>query len=194
MSSLRWPGSFRSARRITIKIVLIVVTVCVTGMFLFGLGYLASEYSSPRIYEETVIRNAFAYEVDANLVFAVIKAESKFRPKAVSKKGAQGLMQLMRTTALFVADRLGENPEGVDLLDPEQNIRYGTYYLSYLIEKFQNVDFAILAYNAGEGTVRKWIREGLTPERAAEAPYPETAAYFQKVKRYYGMYCRKYSY
>ena len=181
-------------KRLITKVILIVCGCTTAALAIFGLAYLAEEYSTPRTYEASVIRYGFAYGVDANLIFAVIKAESGFNPRAVSRKGAEGLMQLTAPTAFAVADALGDNPEGVNLFDPDLNIRYGTYYLSYLIGKFKSADLAIVAYNAGEGTLRRWMRDGMTAEDLSGIPYPETAAYYAKVKRYYEWYRHRYSY
>ena len=109
---------------------------------------------------------ARTYQVDAALLHAVISAESDYNPAAVSNKGAVGLMQLMPETAR----RYGvENS-----LDPEQNIRGGTKYLSYLLQLFDNNSkLAVAAYNAGENAV---IRHGYNVP-----PYRETLGYVPKV-------------
>lgn len=109
---------------------------------------------------------ARTYQIDAALLHAVISAESGYNPSAVSNKGAVGLMQLMPETAR----RYGvENS-----FDPEQNIRGGTKYLSYLLQLFDNnLELAVAAYNAGEKAV---IRHGYSIP-----PYPETLGYVPKV-------------
>jgi len=107
--------------------------------------------------------------VDARLVEAVIAAESAFDPQAISKKGAQGLMQLMPATAL----RFGVG----NVWDPRQNIAGGTAYLSWLIDEFDgNLHNVLAAYNAGEGAVTRY---GGVP------PYAETREYVDRVMRYY---------
>jgi len=109
---------------------------------------------------------ARTYQVDASLLHAVIAAESGYNPAAVSNKGAVGLMQLMPETAR----RYGvENS-----FDPEQNIRGGTQYLSYLLQLFDNnLELAVAAYNAGENAV---IRHGYSIP-----PYRETLGYVPNV-------------
>lgn len=117
-------------------------------------------------YAPLVEEAARAYQVDAALVHAVISAESGYNPAAVSNKGAVGLMQLMPETAR----RYGV----ANSLDPEQNIRGGTKYLSYLLQMFNNnLELAVAAYNAGENAV---IRNGYSIP-----PYRETLAYVPKV-------------
>ena len=181
-------------KKIFLRLSILLAAFCLLSCILYGLCYLAKEYSTPRVYEAQVVRYSFAYEVDANLVYAVIKAESGFDRRAVSKKGAEGLMQLTKTTSIYVAEKLGENLEGIDLFDAETNIKYGVWYLSYLLKKFGNRDFAVLAYNAGEGNVRKWIENGLSPDDPEDVPFPETRAYLERVRKYYNLYRRKYYY
>ena len=110
--------------------------------------------------------------LDPKLVRAVIQVESAYDHRAVSKKGAIGLMQLMPATArdLRVADPY----------DPQHNIRGGTRYLRYLLDEFdEDLNLALAAYNAGPGAVRRW--DGIPP-------YPETRDYVRKVLTLYRGY------
>ena len=110
------------------------------------------------------------YQLDPNLVLAVIEAESNFNPKALSPKNAQGLMQLIPETA----ERFGVE----DAWDPEQNIRGGMAYLRWLLKQFNNdIQLALAGYNAGEGAVQKY---GGIP------PYKETQSYVAKIIRRIG--------
>lgn len=107
-------------------------------------------------YDKLIVEAAKKFDVDAALVSAVIKAESDFNPREYSNKGAQGLMQLMPGTA----SRFGV----YDAWDPAANIYGGVRYLRWLLEKFDgNADFAVAAYNAGEGNV--WKYNGIPPFR-----------------------------
>ncbi|PJZ83361.1 lytic transglycosylase domain-containing protein [Leptospira harrisiae] len=106
--------------------------------------------------------------LDPNLVKAMVKAESGFKPKAVSPKGAMGLMQLMPETA----ESLGVN----DPFNPEENIGGGVKFLKGLMKEFKDPEKAIAAYNAGPGAVKRY--KGIPP-------YEETQKYVNKVKRYY---------
>lgn len=116
---------------------------------------------------------ALAHQVDAALVHAVISAESGYNPRAVSKKGATGLMQLMPDTAR----RYGV----VDAFDPAQNIRGGTQYLRDLLKMFDNnMELAIAAYNAGEKAVVRYGNQ--------IPPYRETLNYVPRVLKYYQKY------
>lgn len=115
-------------------------------------------------------RQARANGVDPGLVHAVIRAESAYRPDAVSPKGAVGLMQLMPATAR----RFGV----VDREHPESNVSAGTAYLRLLLDRFDSVPLALAAYNAGEGAV---MRHG-----NQIPPYAETRGYVARILRDYG--------
>ncbi len=121
--------------------------------------------SLPSDYSVYVHNAASKYEVEPELIRAVIKTESNGNHRAVSRKGAMGLMQLMPTTA---ADMNVSNP-----FNPEENIEGGTRYLRYLLEKFNgDTTLALAAYNAGPKTVEKY---GNVP------PISETVQYVKKV-------------
>jgi len=129
-------------------------------------------------YDALITEAAGKYGVDYALVKAVIKAESNFNHKAVSKKGAKGLMQLMPRTASI----LGVN----DCFHPEDNIIGGIRHLGYLIDQFNgNIPLALAAYNAGEGAVLK--HRGIPP-------YPETRIYIRRVIENYEHYRLEASY
>jgi soluble lytic murein transglycosylase-like protein len=118
------------------------------------------------LYEDMIAEQSDLHGVDANLVRAVIQAESAFNPRAVSVKGAMGLMQLMPQTA--------KDYGVLDAFNPSQNIRAGVAYLKSLLVKYsQNVELALAAYNAGPGAVKKY--GGTVP------PYRETRKYVEKI-------------
>lgn len=115
--------------------------------------YLDRKASFPLTYREQVEALSSEYGVPAPLIFAVVKAESGFQPEARSHAGACGLMQLMPATYCEIAERLGEPCDETMIFDPEQNLRYGVYYLAYLYHYFGDYYTAIAAYNAGIGRV-----------------------------------------
>lgn len=115
-------------------------------------------------YGTIIYREARRNNLAPELVAAVVEAESDFRPKLISEKNAQGLMQLIPSTGrLMGAD---------DLFDPEENVAAGTKYLRYLFNRFPDQRTALAAYNAGEGNVEKF---GGMP------PFGETQMYVQRV-------------
>ena len=123
-------------------------------------------------YDSIIERAAIAAAVEPNLLRAVIVVESGFNSRAVSKRGAIGLMQLMPATA----SRFGvSNP-----YDPKQNVHAGARYLKFLMDRFgQNVRLALAAYNAGEEAVERNGRQ--------IPPFTETMAYVPKVLKIYRM-------
>jgi soluble lytic murein transglycosylase-like protein len=120
-------------------------------------------------YDTLITANAKRYGLPAALIHAVIRAESAYDPEAVSRAGAQGLMQLMPGTAA----RYGVS----DSFDPVENVRGGTAYLRDLLDLFEwNLDLALAGYNAGEGAVIKHGRR--------IPPYSETQGYVKKVRQF----------
>lgn len=121
-------------------------------------------------YHALVLTNARRYRLSPGLIHAVIRAESAYNPSAVSRAGAQGLMQLMPGTAA----RYGVS----DSLNPVENVRGGAAYLRDLLDLFdQDLRLALAGYNAGEGAVMKHGRQ--------IPPYAETQDYVRKVIAYY---------
>ena len=120
-------------------------------------------------YEDVIRKAAEQFGIEANLIKAVIRAESSFDPDAISESGAQGLMQLMPDTA---NDMKVDDP-----FDPEENIFGGTRYLSLLLQRFnQDKRLAIAAYNVGPTTVTK---------HNAVPPIPQTRRFVEKVMKFY---------
>ena len=131
-------------------------------------SFYMKEGPDTRPLQDVIKFYADLYRLETALVQAVIKAESNFNPKAISSKGALGMMQLLPETARDMGVR---NP-----FDVEDNIRGGSRYLRLMLDQFNNkLDLALAAYNAGPGAVR---RHGGIP------PYEETRTYVERVKRY----------
>jgi hypothetical protein len=134
-------------------------------------GWLRLPQGDTAPYAREITEAANRYGIPERLVTAVIRAESGFNPRAVSRKGAQGLMQLMPSTASVLGVR--------NSFDPRENIDGGVRHLRGLLDRFPgNLPFAIAAYNAGEKAVTAY---GGIP------PYPETQDYVVKVLRLYGI-------
>jgi soluble lytic murein transglycosylase len=137
----------------------------------------------PLKYEQIVRGHARNYQLDPALVAAVIYQESKFRADAKSESGAIGLMQLKPETAKGIAIRTGGNRFVTsDLYDPEINVRYGSWYLRHLLDKYDDEKTALAAYNAGQRNVDEWRAEG------KDIQFSETRAYVDKVEHLKGVY------
>lgn len=138
----------------------------------------------PVSYQEQILDSSSRHGVDPYLVCAMIECESSWDAGSVSDAGAEGLMQLMPSTAQELADRGLVDSSVYDpsnLTDPATNIEYGCAYLSYLSDNLENEDEVIAAYNAGMGTVAGWASSGYTDLQDV-IEYPETSAYLAHVK------------
>lgn len=141
----------------------------------------------PLQYESIIRGHARNYELDPALIAAVIYQESKFRPSARSSSGAVGLMQLLPETARGIAARTGGSRFEVDdLLDPEINIRYGSWYLRHLIDRYGDERTALAAYNAGQRNVDEWRRDG------KGIVFAETRHYVDRIDELKEVYRRTY--
>ena len=137
----------------------------------------------PLRYEAIVTGHARNYRLDPALLAAVIYTESKFDADAHSAAGAIGLMQLLPDTAKGIALRTGgQNFVVSDLYVPELNVRYGSWYLRHLLDRYGDARLALAAYHAGQGNVDRWRARGVGVQ------FPETRAYVDKVMRLTGVY------
>lgn len=137
----------------------------------------------PLKYEQIVRGHARNYRLDPALLAAVIYQESKFRPDAKSESGAIGLMQLQPETAKGIAIRTGGSRfQTSDLYVPEINVRYGSWYLRHLLDKYEDEKTALAAYNAGQRNVDEWRAAGKGIQ------FSETRAYVDRVEHLKGVY------
>jgi soluble lytic murein transglycosylase len=137
----------------------------------------------PLSYEEIVRGHARNYDLEPALLAAVIYQESKFDADAKSDAGAVGLMQLQPETAKGIALRTGGSRFRVeDLTDPEINVRYGSWYLRHLLDKYGDEETALAAFNAGQGNVDSWREEG------KGIVFAETRHYVGRVRELKGIY------
>ncbi|HBL83813.1 MAG: hypothetical protein A2Y17_08265 [Clostridiales bacterium GWF2_38_85] len=178
-----------------ISIVFAVTILIALGILIYNIyadKILRKSY--PLEYVELVEKYSAEYAVPKELIYSVIRTESRFDPDAKSHAGAVGLMQIMPDTRGWIMFRLGIEDE-VDILDPEVNIKFGTYLLSYLMTQFQDESSIIAAYNAGNTKVKTWLTDsrysddGITLK---DIPYPETEAYVEKVFKAREIYIKLY--
>lgn len=149
-------------------------------IFLVELVYL---YFIPKKYDDIIDKYSSEYNVDRSLVKAVIFKESRFKETAVSSKGAIGLMQLMPSTALWLMNKL--KIEDYKIESADNNIRLGTYYLSYLMNLMDSdEEHALLAYNAGPENAKCWVNsEGYSKEDMDNyVDFNETRKYVREIK------------
>jgi soluble lytic murein transglycosylase len=141
--------------------------------------------------DSAVIRQqAGEKHLDPALIAAVIYAETKFEPRT-SSAGALGLMQILPSTARFLAGLSGGTSfRTSDLATPQINVAYGSYYLRYLLDHYQGDELeAIAAYNAGLSNVDEWVAGAQAHQLSiSEIPFPETRAYVQRVMAAQGAY------
>lgn len=179
------------------KKILYLILIIILIIFVF-LGIFKNKIEKifyPKPYNEIVSKYSKEYKVDENLIYAVIKAESNFNEKAISHKEAIGLMQIMEETAKDVVRKYDIGLEYTvtkeEISNIENNINIGTKYLSVLLERYKNIEVAVSAYNAGIGTVDKWIKDNIIKEDGSnieKIPYKETNNYVRKILRNYKMY------
>jgi soluble lytic murein transglycosylase len=148
-------------------------------------------YPYPWPIRALIEHEAVEHGVDPYLLAAVVRQESAFREAVTSRAGARGLMQLMPTTATYVARRLGVEWEATWLAVPDANLHLGAAHLATLLRRYRRVVPALAAYNAGGTPVARWLRapDAGDPYRFIEQiPYVETRGYVRAVVRNHSLY------
>src|SRR3954469_25767788 len=185
----------RRRKRLVLGLVAVFGVVVLIG--LHPLKHAVQEITLPLRHEDIIRQQSHKKGLDPALVAAVIYQESKFADQT-SVAGARGLMQITPDTANFIAKQSG----GVrftqaDLATPQINIAYGTWYLRWLLDRYDGrQSLAIAAYNAGFGHVDDWVRKAGGPDSfdpKADIPYHETRAYVRQVLERRIDYARRYS-
>jgi soluble lytic murein transglycosylase len=177
-------------------LVLVVLGIVAVGVWLAATRAVVPGVSAkiyPIHYRETIARVAEQNDLDPYLVAAVARAESGWDPEAVSSAGAVGLMQLMPATAAWISGldswRGGDEP---DLTDPEDSLELGGFYLAFLARYFGgDTRKALAAYNAGQGTVSRWLADGgIESLELEDIPIDETRGFVGRVEYYQDLYAR----
>ena len=183
------------------RLLLIILCIFIAGSALYlGTDWLGKAETYflkafyPVKYSNYVEKASQEYNLDEELIYAVIKTESGFDSNAKSDAGAMGLMQMMPESFEWVQDLRGESYKTSQLYNPEINIDYGCYLLKYFLDTYEDEECAVAAYNAGF-VVSKWLKDekyssdGKTLE---SIPYNETAHYVEKVESAKEMYKKLY--
>ena len=176
----------KKTTRHTLVILLIICISILVGLLTSLIWDVIDKKTHPEDFSDIVTKYAAEYNIPDYIIFAVIKVESDFDPTASSGE-AHGLMQITPSTFEWLTgdDHLGEHLPENSLYDPEVNIRYGCYYLKYLLAKFDyNWDTVFAAYNGGEGNVAKWLKDDKYSDgkgNLTNIPFPETEKYVKKV-------------
>ncbi len=177
-------------RRLFLLVGVLLVVAVIIGVTRFDIGGTINELTLPLRHEDIIRQQAAEKGVPADLIAAVIYEESKFQDQT-SSAGARGLMQITPDTADTIENLSGgETFVYEDLADPELNIRYGTFYLAYLLDKYDgDVVAALAAYNAGEGNADAWGGSGM---KIDDIEFPETYDYVKDVLERRDQYREKY--
>ncbi len=156
---------------------------------IYNTGVINLEYGLPflypKIYQGSVRATSWAYKVDEDMVYAVMRQESLFNRFSVSKSNAMGLMQVIPDTGRWLAiEKLNENYFKNKLFYPFYSIKYGVWYLSYLKDNLPDF-LALAAYNSGPGTLKNWLKNNSWVSHISEIaefyPKAETRNYLKKV-------------
>ncbi len=176
-----------------------LLLLAAVGLALYGGArylYLRAYYPYPEEFAPLVAEQAEKNGLEESFVLGVIRSESSFRPTVVSSAGAVGLMQITPDTFDFINQKGGFGFESAEQLsDPVVNVTLGCYHLAYLIERFGAVEEALCAYNAGIARVDGWLDDAAYSSDGKSLhtiPYPETAAYVERVKTAQAAYERLY--
>ncbi len=162
-------------------------------LFIFLTTYIL--YKSFEIYYkpkdlDIVYKYSKKYDIEPELILAIIHAESKFNESAVSNKGASGYMQIMEGTADWGAKSIGLEDYSYDnISNPEINIQIGSWYIRNLLDEFNDLNTAIVAYNAGSGNVTRWLKEqNISKIDKDNIPFDESSTYLKRVLFNYKIY------
>lgn len=181
-------GRIKAILIFVVSAAVLFAAFCVTGKSIMKVLY-------PVKYSEYVEKYSKEFGIEKELLYAVIKTESSFNPDAVSDADAAGLTQITPETFDWLKTKLGEESEDLSLFDPETSIKYGAFFLGYLMDEFENTDTALAAYHAGRGRVNEWLEDrSISPDGKTlnNIPVAETAHYVNKVNKAINIYTNLY--
>ena len=181
--------------RYIVVIVMLTVVALLAG-FLYQQFYnVIQKEKYPRKFSQYVTQASREFDVPEPIIYATIKTESNFITDAESSAGARGLMQLMPSTFEWLTTSvLKENLPPQNITDPQTNIRYGTYMLSWLYKLLGDWETVFAAYNAGIGNVNSWLENEQYSKngKLINIPFPETREYVKRqlahIKKYENLY------
>ena len=154
-----------------------------------------NQHFYPMTYKDDIIQISNQYSIEPSLLSSIANVESGMKSDAISSKGAKGIMQLMPSTAKWLAEKLGVEYNEDNLFDVSYSFNLGAFYLSYLQSLFRDEKTAICAYNAGQGKVKEWLqneeysKDGKT---LYNIPFEETKNYLNKAMKNLRYYEKRY--
>ena len=195
----------RARRARSLRRALNIAAIAILALGVLGLTLVIAFDREPRSfiqaypmeYTDLIRRYAGDNGLEPAYVASVILAESSYDPQAVSSVNAQGLMQILPDTGEWIAGKFDETYVEGCLFDPDTNLRYGCWYLGFLMDRYGgDMTCASSAYHQGQGTVDKWLRDPTISEDGltlTSIPSDATKTYVQRILKYYEKYEKRYA-
>ena len=187
-------SNFKSFKWLIYKILTAIICLFWGVLIVLNMNTcITKKYVYPLKNKETVFYFADMYGLERALVLSVIKVESDFDKNAESHAGALGLMQITPDTAKYIASLQGITT--YDLKDARTNVNFGCFYIKYLMQRFKNVNTAMVAYNAGEGNVSLWLNNSEYSDdkiTLKKIPFSESREYINKINKTFVKYKKLY--
>lgn len=180
-------------KKINIFLIFLITAVLLAGsavMIKDKIEYNRDLRNYPVSYVDLIRKNASEFSLDPYMVLSLMRIESSFKPDAKSNLGALGLMQIMPDTGAWIAHKLDLDDEYSEeqLFDEETNVRFGCWYIDFLKKRFNSYEKAMIcAYNAGHGTLSKWLENESYTQNGELNVIPNS-----DVQNYYTKYMRAY--
>jgi soluble lytic murein transglycosylase len=164
---------------------IIIITSILVAFVIIMISVIITSTTYPLKYRDEIGYISKKYDVKAELIAGIVYAESNFNSSAISPKGAIGIMQILPETAEWICGVMKIPYSERMLFNPLYNIEIGTFYLTYLKEKFSGANAYVAAYNAGEGNVKLWLENDKYTQNGdiKTTPFKQTNAYIEKVNK-----------